>query len=339
MAKEKTEFLILGQGFAGTALALSLMNRGKSVRILASEEKASASSLAVGLVNPVTGRRMAKTWNYEAVVPRAHAFYAAAHFQIHGREGTFLERRPIFKALHSVEEMNFLSGKSASDGYDHLIRIHSGPEVPLPSVFRHTTGWIEIMEGGRLDPVAYLSAARAYFLNSGCLLDELFDMSVLRILPEGYEYQGLLFSNVISALGLNCPWAGPDLWAVKGQVFQFTGFPDWGNAILKTEKFAIPLGRGEVLMGSTYEREFENAQNDAAGFSEVTADLEPETLINIRQVRAWSGIRPTTKDRLPVIKKQAEGLYLVNGMGTKGVSLAPYAAGRLMSMLEADGRL
>ncbi len=339
MPGKSTDFLILGQGFAGTAVALSLLSRGKSVLVAASPQHVPASALAVGLVNPVTGRRMAKTWNYESVVPRAHEFYAGAYFQIFGRTGTFLERRVIFKALHTVEEMNFLSAKSASEGYDHLICIIPPSESSLPGIFRKTSGWLEITDGGRLNPEFYLSAARQYLADRQSFQQVHWSPGDLVQSAAGFEYQGRRFSSVISTLGLHCPWIGPELWAVKGQVFQFSGFPDWGNAVLKTEKFIIPLGSGEVLMGSTYEREFFHDQTDEEGYAEITADLEAGMRGKLKITHSWAGIRPTTKDRLPVIRRQEKGIYLVNGMGTKGVSLAPYAAGRLLELLQSDGLL
>jgi glycine oxidase len=339
MGVKKFDFLILGQGFAGTALGLELLARDKTVLIMASPTAPSASLQAVGLVNPVTGRRMAKTWNYENVVPAAHQFYQKVYFQINRKPGTYLEKRPIFKALHSIEEMNYLSGKSASDGYADLIQIFTSDELNFPSVFKNTNGWLEIFNGGRLDPVKYLTEARQYFQQNEAFLEGHFEPSDLKKTENGFDYQGISFSNVVSALGLQCPWIGKDLWAVKGQVFHFSGLDDWGNAILKTEKFIIPLSKGEVLMGSTYEREFESDLVDDFGFEEVTRDLAPDFLKKMNLLKAWTGKRPTTKDRLPVIRKVEPGLYLINGMGTKGVSLGPFASQGFIEILEKDGPL
>jgi glycine/D-amino acid oxidase-like deaminating enzyme len=336
MGGEKLDFLILGQGFAGTALALELLKRGKKILVIENPEFPGASHRAVGLVNPVTGRRMAKTWNYEDVIPLCHTFYKEAFSQIFGKSGSFLQERKIFKALHSVEEMNFLAAKSASDGFEDIIDIHL-PEAPgLPSVFQNTVGWLEIKNGGRIDPKEYLCEAKNHLKKNHSFLEKPFLPSELTKIENGWHWNEMDFKNVVSCLGLGCPWIGSSLWAVKGQVYQFSGLPDWGNQVLKTEKFIIPLTNGSGLMGSTYEREFENELPDQTGFEEITRDLSPWAMQQFQVLDSWAGIRPTTKDRLPVIQKLDESLFALNGMGTKGVSLAPFGVKKLLRILELE---
>ncbi|HNC64044.1 MAG TPA: FAD-dependent oxidoreductase, partial [Chitinophagales bacterium] len=45
-----------------------------------------------------------------------------------------------------------------------------------------------------------------------------------------------------------------------------------------------------------------------------------------------AGIRPTIKDRRPVLGAHPEhkNMYVYNGMGTKGISLAPYFSNELI---------
>ncbi len=54
------DFLIVGQGLAGSLLAWELMQRGAKVLIV-DNGMPNASQVAAGLINPITGMRFAKT--------------------------------------------------------------------------------------------------------------------------------------------------------------------------------------------------------------------------------------------------------------------------------------
>jgi glycine/D-amino acid oxidase-like deaminating enzyme len=328
--------LILGQGLSGTCLGLKLAMLGKKFHILSGPDYACASEKAAGLMNPVTGRRMALTWNYETVWPLAFQFYPQALSFLKRDPETFFSARTIRKALHSVEEMNFLEAKSAWAGFQEIVRIEK-KRLQDPEVFENLSGWAVSENGARLEVPAFLEAARQYFIENGQFLNQNFHPENLKKAPKGWLYHGVLYDAVVSCLGLGCPWVSPELWAVKGQLYRLEGLPDWGADILKTEHFLIPLQDGSVLAGSTYEREFEHEEPDQAGYDGITAELLPEHKSNAKIIQSWCGIRPTTKDRRPVIRELQDGLFAVNGLGSKGVSLAPYAADQLIKMLYPAG--
>ncbi len=64
----KFNYIIVGQGLAGSLLAHSLRKAGKSVLIVDSFKPNSSSRVAAGLINPVTGRRMVKTWQADTLL-------------------------------------------------------------------------------------------------------------------------------------------------------------------------------------------------------------------------------------------------------------------------------
>ncbi len=330
----EAEFLILGRGLAGTCLALRLAMQGRSFRILASAQTASASSKAAGLMNPVTGRRMALTWNFAEVWPEAVNFYAEAYLLLTGKPGSFLQKRKIRKVLHSTEEMNFLEAKSAWAGYGDLVKIT--PADPESSIHQQQCGWAEIDAGYRLDVPVFLRLALEYFQQKNQVIEAEFFPEMLHPSEAGWEIDGRNYAFVILCLGLGCPWIGPDLWAVKGQVFVLRGLPDWGSEVRKTEHFLIPVDDNLVLAGSTYEREFDHLLPDSRGLEIILDSLKPEIKAKVQIETSWAGLRPTSKDRRPVIQEVQPQLYAINGLGTKGVSLAPFAAGQLLSILPAS---
>ncbi len=332
---EYMEFLILGQGLAGTCLALRLAMEGRSFRILASGLRASASEKAAGLMNPVTGRRMALTWNYDKIWPLSISFYREAMNFLGIPDSRLFTTRSIRKALHSTEEINFLEAKSAWAGYQDIIRIE-GLKPEEEPVFENLRGWAISESGARLDVAEFLSVARHYFVQNGYYLDQDFLKNELQETEQGWEWNKQQFNRVVSCLGLGCPWISPELWAVKGQIYILSGLENWGRDVLKTEHFLIPLDNGLVLAGSTYEREFEHFLPDETGLQTITGELTSKLKQQVRIEESWAGIRPTTVDRRPVIRKLGKNLFAINGLGSKGVSLAPYAANELLAMLQTE---
>src|SRR4051794_41445927 len=71
----RAEFVIVGQGLAGTALAWALLRRGRRVLVIDRERGDSASRIAAGLITPVTGKRLAKSWRGGELFPAAGAVY------------------------------------------------------------------------------------------------------------------------------------------------------------------------------------------------------------------------------------------------------------------------
>lgn len=333
MGKKKVDVLILGAGFSGLCLAIRLHLEGISFQLVAHPDELSASSRAVGLVNPITGRRLALTWNFEQVIPAAHQFYKNAWKMVHNNLGSYLQPKTIWKALHSIEEMNHLSAKSADQGFDQLVEILASGQLHHPDLFQNTVGWAKVELGGRLDPQVFLGDLFQWFKSQGKLSFSVFDKASLINDASGFwRFQDVEAKVVVSCMGMSCPWIGSELWAVKGQIFKVSGLPEMGPDVFKTEKFIVPVGQDEALLGSTYEREFDSEEVTEAGWNEVTQYLKPEVKTGLRITQSWAGVRPTTKDRRPKVQELAPNLFSINGLGTKGVSLAPFAAAQLLAM-------
>ena len=82
MEEKIVDFLIVGQGLAGTLLANRLLSEGKTVQIVADTE-GGASNIAAGVINPVTGRRIVKSWRYEEFYLAAKTVYQDLEKEYH----------------------------------------------------------------------------------------------------------------------------------------------------------------------------------------------------------------------------------------------------------------
>ncbi|HYD83061.1 MAG TPA: hypothetical protein VEA63_03390, partial [Opitutus sp.] len=69
--------LIVGQGLAGTLLAWELERAGLTFEIADEGHGRAASRVAAGIINPITGQRLVKSWRVDALLPVARATFRA----------------------------------------------------------------------------------------------------------------------------------------------------------------------------------------------------------------------------------------------------------------------
>src|SRR5688572_337382 len=106
----RVDFIIVGQGLAGSAVALQLINRGKKILVIDRPIANSSSRVAVGLFNPITGRNLVKTWLADQLFPCFHRFYRDAE-TLTGKK--FFHSLPLYRPFGSIEEQNEWMAKSA----------------------------------------------------------------------------------------------------------------------------------------------------------------------------------------------------------------------------------
>jgi hypothetical protein len=65
------DYIIVGQGICGSFLSRDLIKSGKTVLVIDECVPFSASKIASGVINPITGRRLVRTWEIETLMPFA----------------------------------------------------------------------------------------------------------------------------------------------------------------------------------------------------------------------------------------------------------------------------
>ena len=71
------DYLIIGQGLAGSAMAMALRELGAEVFVVDSEDANSASRVAAGLVTTLAGKGMNPGWRQAEYLPAALDYYGA----------------------------------------------------------------------------------------------------------------------------------------------------------------------------------------------------------------------------------------------------------------------
>src|SRR5436190_10359952 len=109
--KMKYDFLIVGQGIAGSLLTWSLANNGKNVFVIDQYNSSSASNIAPGIIHPITGRRIVKTWLADTLIPFAQNVYE--EIENHFAAKLFFKIN-ILELIHSLKEQNDWSSRSTN---------------------------------------------------------------------------------------------------------------------------------------------------------------------------------------------------------------------------------
>jgi glycine oxidase len=322
----ETDFLIVGQGLAGTVLSFRLMQLGQRVVVFDTPEQNKSSRVAAGLYNPITGNQMVKTWNADLLFPEIVPTYRQLE-QLLGK--LFLVEKKIYRPFLSIEEQNEWMGKSAEpefQGYFEQVF-----QQPVYAEVNNPFGGIMLRNSGYLDIPTLLDGYQEYLLQRGSMrLEKLVEEE----LEFGSEYsvkyrdikaKAIVLCNGLGALGSKLFDAYP-FAPVKGEILDLTqSFSP--EEIMNRGVFRITLAKGKQRVGSTYSwHDLDQGPTDRAKneIMEKLGKLVPEPVDKI--VHHRFGIRPATKDRKPILGKHPdiEGVYMFNGFGAKGVSLIPY---------------
>ena len=102
-ASRDIDYIIAGQGLAGSCMALQLLERGKKILVVDRIRENSATRVAAGLFNPITGKNLAKTWLADELFSCLHTFYPRAE-QL--TQEKFFNSMLLYRPFVSIEEQN-----------------------------------------------------------------------------------------------------------------------------------------------------------------------------------------------------------------------------------------
>ncbi|HRJ29447.1 MAG TPA: FAD-binding oxidoreductase [Cyclobacteriaceae bacterium] len=331
MTDKNVDYIIVGQGLAGSCLALQLLFRQKRVLVVDRVREHAATRVAAGLFNPITGRAMTKTWMADALFSYLHSFYSQAEYFLKAK---CLSSMPLYRPFVSIEEQNEWMGRSSDTDYvGYIERLHTSPFYAHQ--VNNPFGGMLLKQCGYVDTVLFSTALRDYLKNTSALLDEDFDEDALKIETSGLTYKSWQAKRIIFCTGEKVRTSSFFSWLpirpLKGETL----------TLATDEPVKVIYNRGVYLVphlwkvGATYSNDSTPSISEA-GRQELTEKLNnliafPYDIVN----QQW-GIRPTTPDRRPIIGPHPayEKIIIFNGLGTKGVSLAPYFSDELTRWME-----
>ena len=325
---EKVDYLIIGQGIAGSLLAHFLLKKGKTIKIVDKLNPNSSSRVAAGIFNPITGRRFVKTWLADEIFPFAEKTYRELETDFGSQ---FYFPKKIIRTLSGEAELKEFEKKSKRPDYENYLS---------PTVQNGKTKQLEILKGGNLDLLKMLNLMREKFKESDLLIEEKFNYSELELTNDICEWKGIQSEKVIFCEGFKAiqnPWFGDlPFTHAKGELLTIKSDELKQQHILSRGIFILPIGNDCYKVGSTYDWDDLSEDKTEKARTELTEKLEKLIGCDYSVVDHQAGIRPTVKDRRPLIGLHTEfsQLGIFNGLGTKGVSLGPFFANHFVEHLE-----
>lgn len=333
------DYIIVGQGIAGTVLAHTLLHEGFKIYVVDQNATGSSSMVAAGIYNPVTGKRMVKTWRADQLFPFLESFYTSLENLL---ETSLLNKMPIYKPFGSIAEQNFKISDSILD--DNFCDVSIAPS--FYSAFIHNPyGGFQTKHSGWVDVKSMLLQSRIFFEKQHIYRSSAINYHDIVLENDTVQWKEIKARRLIFCEGIQAA-ANPFFnWLpfvpAKGEMLHviIKDFPE--NVILNKSVFLVPLGQSSFKVGATYEWNFSDGEISNKGKDELISRLENLIKADYSIHGQEGGIRPTVKDRRPLLglHPQYKTLGIFNGLGTKGISIAPYFAHHFVEFLEKGKNL
>lgn len=335
------DFLVVGFGIAGVTIAHELEKRNCSFHVVDSNTNQSATLSAGGIINPVTGRKYALQWNIEQLLQQAKTTYGELEEKLQIQTFRTTEIIRLHKSAEALQSWKSIKQDLAMN--DWISEFNASDNLGL--LVQNNFGGIKIKNALQIFPQQIISAYRKLLIHNSKLLQVEFQYEDLQLNRNNIQWNNTDYRYIIFCEGYA---------AIKNPLLQFLQFkPAKGQYLilhipeLQTEKTIqkeiaiIPIGKELFWAGATNEWENINNETTETVFNQLKNKLEELLSASYTIQQHAAGVRPTMKNRTPVVGRHPEhkNVFLMNGLGTKGFSLAPYYAPLLIAHILNDGVL
>lgn len=325
------EILIIGQGLAGTMLAWKCLQAGKSFHIIDNNPPFISSKVAAGMFTPVSGKRMAKSWMAETLIPYAIQTYQELEEVLNTPVITLQE---IYQVIASVKEQNDLMTRLEAQAFAQYLNTSPKAESGLKQPF----GAFEINQSGWVNLPVLLSSFNQLMQSNGQISQADFDYNNLTYTDAKWIYADNTYNHIVFCEGHlyhQNPYFAKLIpyTPTKGDVLTIRCEGLTEHKIIKKGIYLIALGNGLYKVGSTYERESLNNGLPSEEAKRILVEKLSDFIAHpFEIIHHEAGIRPTTRDRRPLLGEHPEypNMYIFNGLGAKGVMLAPWFANMMV---------
>jgi glycine/D-amino acid oxidase-like deaminating enzyme len=326
-------YIIVGQGLCGTWLSYYLEQAGQSFMIIDESKPFTASKAASGIINPVTGRRIVKTWMIDELMPNAWEAYTAF-----GKDLGIdcIAEKPIVDCFATPQMRLAFTERYEKD--KQFLSL-PGNENNWQQYINYDFGYGIIQPAYLIDIRSLLSSQRKRLVAKDQLREEHFDAAHLQVKEDSIVYKDLIADKIIfcdGSAGFSNPFFNNLPYGLnKGEVIlvEVPGLPS--THIIKKGYSLVPWTENTFWLGSTYLWEFDD-ELPTKGFYQFAQNWLKQTIkLPFTILDHWAALRPATLERKPFVgfHPNDNKLGILNGMGTKGCSLAPFFAKQLVDHL------
>ncbi|MFH4964422.1 FAD-dependent oxidoreductase [Gaetbulibacter sp. M235] len=330
----QVDFIVIGNGLAGISFCEQLRTHNKTF-VVFDDKSQQSSTVAGGLYNPVVLKRFTPVWKSKEQLQLALQMYNRLEQEF---DIKLDYKIPVLRKFSSLEEQN--DWFSASDNpllSEYLsINLIKNTNQYIDAPF----GYGEVMQTGRIDVKTLMDAYRNYLQKDNRFIDKSFNYQQLEVSNDELKYADIHAKHIVFTEGYgvnkNLFFQDLPLLATKGELLTIYAPNLKIDFILKSSVFIIPLGDDYYIVGATYN--WDDTSNDVTLKAKEELLNKLKTFLNcpFEVVNHVAGIRPTVRDRRPLVGQHSvyKNMYVLNGLGTRGVMIGPYVANQLFEFIE-----
>lgn len=320
------DYLIIGQGLAGSLLAWELMERGAKALIV-DNARSNASRIAAGLINPVTGMRFVKGQDTDRQLQDALKLYhrLKAHF---GQ--SFYIEKPMLRIIRNENELEYCKKRLQDHQYQNYIdrfidseMVESPISAPLGCLLQKQTGFLLTRP--------LLNCLKEFFIAKNSFVETDITYQDIKEEKNSVHWRNIEAGMVVFCEGYQAtenPWfSWLPFQPAKGEILTLTAQNPLPDKIVNYGNWLIPINQYTFRIGATFDRENLDTRPTESGrqllltsLAKVCPGVKPETTIAHR-----ANIRPCTLDKNPFIGTHPRNnkIAIFNGFGSKGSLLIP----------------
>ena len=325
----RVDYIVAGCGVAGSCVLFELLRRGKKAVGVDDSLRGAASLVAAGVINPITGKRLVKSWRSAEAHPYAKKFYKDLERELGAR---FYRERKILQLCKSPEEDALWSERAELGGYREFVggRNAAGSfgilNDAFGSRFVERSAWVE--------PRALIDAFRKYFLSRGVLLEKNLDFSEIDsggvLLRWGdFSARAIIFCDGWRAVK-NPYFSWLPYRPAKGEILEVKSSAPLPEHIIHRGGWLMKVSESSFRIGSTWDRENLDCAPTPAARAELLGNIKNffRSEVSAEVSAHFAGVRPCTATTRPHIGAHpADPRFLsFNGLGSKGCALSPCMA-------------
>ncbi|MEE9350139.1 MAG: FAD-binding oxidoreductase [Flavobacteriaceae bacterium] len=330
----KVDYIIVGLGLAGLSFIETLEKNNKSYVVFENESQTS-SKVAAGMFNPVVLKRFIPVWNGKDQLSIAIPFFELLENKFSSK---YIQYVDIYRVFKSVEEQNnwFIACDNPLLATYMSTKILSNENNNIIAPF----GFGRLINTGRIDLESLLHDYYAKLSEENKIIKDSFKHEKLEISDTNMKYNDIEAKKIVFCEGFGLK-ANPffnylPMNEAKGELITIKA-PDLKiDFMLKAAVFVLPLGNDFYKVGATFNWKDKTSTPSDEGKSELIEKLETTINTQYKIVNHVAGIRPTVKDRRPLIgiHPTYKNMAILNGLGTRGVMLGPTMALSLFDRIE-----
>ena len=314
--------LIIGGGIAGTSLALQLMKKGVEVTLLDRGTNHS-SAVASGMVNPMVFRSMNLSWRADEMLPYARDFYLELEEKLNAK---FYSKLRIRRFFSSEQERGYWEKKQHEVDYQKYLTLHEDFDEKVP-LAKNEFGSGIVKNAFWIRSKLFMEKMHLFLKEQKVLKYGQFEP--VEFIQEELSYCGLIYDSIVFCCGSDndkIPYfKKANIQHNRGQILQLKSDQLSEQESWNRKGFILPLGKEKFMLGATYEWNEPGLNTTPEAREKLEGVIQVITTASYVIEGQTVGMRPTVADRRPIMGAHPEhkGLFIFNGLGTKGYMLAP----------------